>query len=64
MTSAALRQWREQRGLTQAQAALQIGCSRRALQQWESGASAIPPYIAMAVSAVSMGLPPYGTKPR
>jgi len=62
MTAAQLRQWREQLKLTQGDAANKLGCSRRALQNWESGTQDIPSYIAMAASAVSMNLPPYGSK--
>lgn len=64
MTAAQMKYWREQLKLTQSQAAGKLGCSRRALQQWESGKNKIPGYIAMAASAVAMGLPPYGSKPR
>lgn len=62
MTAADLKKWRLQRKISQEEAAQQIGCSRRSIQQWESGANPVPDYIAMAVSAVSMGLPPYGAK--
>jgi len=59
-----LKKWRAQLRLSQDEAADKLGCSRRSLQHWESGKYAIPKYIAMAVSAVSMNLPPYGTKTR
>jgi transcriptional regulator with XRE-family HTH domain len=62
MTAAQLRQWREQLKLTQREAAERLGCSPRSLQNWEAGKQAIPGYIAMAASAVSMNLPPYGSK--
>lgn len=64
MTAAQLAKWRAQLKLSQAAAAKLIGCSRRSLQNWESGANAIPKNIAMAVSAASMGLPPYGADKR
>lgn len=62
MTAAELKKWRERLHLSQADAARQLGCSRRSLQNWESGKHDIPKYIAMAVSAVSMALPPYGSR--
>ena len=62
MTAAQLRQWRAQLKLSQGEAARRLGCSRRSLQHWETGKYAIPGSIAMAVSAVSMNLPPYGSK--
>jgi len=64
MTAAQLREWRARLKLSQSEAALKIGCSRRSLQHWEAGKYPIPEYIAMAVSAVSMNLPPYGAKSR
>jgi len=64
MTAAQLRRWRQQLNLSQAEAANKLGCSRRSLQNWESGANAIPKYIAMAASAVSLNLLPYGSKSR
>lgn len=62
MTSDELRRWREALSLSQQAAAERLGCSRRALQNWEAGVQDVPAYIALAVSAVSMNLPPYGTK--
>lgn len=64
MNASQLRKWRAQLGLSQDEAARRLGCSRRSLQNWESGKNSIPGYIAMAVSAVSMNLPPYGEKSR
>lgn len=64
MTSDDLKHWRITRVLSQAEAAKRIGCSRRGYQRWESGKSPIPKYIAMAVAAVSMNLPPYGRRRR
>lgn len=62
MTAAELKAWRERLNLSQASAADKLGCSRRSLQHWESGTYPVPPYIDMAASAVSMNLPPYGSK--
>jgi transcriptional regulator with XRE-family HTH domain len=64
MNAAQLKAWRLERKLSQAAAAERIGCSRRSIQQWESGANPVPDYIAMAVAAASMNLPPYGTTKR
>jgi len=58
MTAAQLKRWRARLHLTQESAAAKLGVSRRAFQQWESGSSKIPGYVAMAASAVSMNLPP------
>jgi len=60
VTATQLAKWRAQFKLSQADAAKLIGCSRRSLQNWESGANTIPKNIAMAVSAATMGLPAYG----
>ena len=62
MTAAQLRKWRAALSLSQEEAASRLGCSRRSLQHWEAGKFPIPGYIAMAVSAVSMNLPPYGSR--
>lgn len=64
MNAAQLKRWREQLQLSQAAAAERLGCSRRSIQNWETGSARIPKYIAMAASAVSMNLPPYGEKVR
>lgn len=44
----ALRRWREQAGLSQAQAAEALGVSRRMLQNYEAGDGFIPLTVAMA----------------
>lgn len=62
MTAEELIQWRKRLRLSQAKAAEMLGCSRRGLQQWEAGQHPIPKSIALAVAAVSFGLPPYGKK--
>jgi DNA-binding XRE family transcriptional regulator len=60
MTGRDLKEWRERLNLTQAEAAAAIGCSRRAIQAWEAKPDKIvPKWLAMAVGAVSYGLPPY-----
>ncbi|MBP8234615.1 MAG: helix-turn-helix transcriptional regulator [Rhizorhabdus sp.] len=62
MTPEELKNWRRRMKLSQAKAAEMIGCSRRGLQQWESGKTEIPKSIALAVAAVAFDLPPYGSK--
>lgn len=58
MTAAALIAWRERLHLTQAAAAEILGCGRRSIQIWESGAGRIPKYIALACAAVALGISP------
>jgi transcriptional regulator with XRE-family HTH domain len=62
MTPNELKDWRKKNGLSQAAAAAKLGCSRRGIQQWESGAYPVPKKVALAVTAVSADLPPYGKK--
>jgi predicted transcriptional regulator len=45
MTPTQLRDWRERVNMSQRDAAACIGCSRRALQKWETGDTIIPLYI-------------------
>jgi len=63
VTPTALTQWRQRLGLSQAEAARRLGCSRRAYGQYEAGQSRIPQYIALAAAAVAYGLPPMGKAP-
>jgi transcriptional regulator with XRE-family HTH domain len=58
MTAESLLAWRRGLGLTQVDAAAALGCSRRAIQQWEAGIRAAPRYIALAAAAVAAGLKP------
>lgn len=58
MTAESLLAWRRRYGLTQKAAAEAIGCSRRALQQWEAGTHPVPRYIALACAALAYGKPP------
>lgn len=60
MTGKDLKEWRERFKLSQQRAADLIGCSRRAISQWESAPDErVPKWLSMAVGAVSFGLPPY-----
>lgn len=58
MTAESLAAWRKAQGLTQQALADALGCSRRALVNWEGGAHAIPPYIALACAALARKLNP------
>jgi DNA-binding XRE family transcriptional regulator len=48
MTPTQLKQWRKSLSYSQERAAKELGCSRRALQNWEGGYSLIPKYISLA----------------
>lgn len=58
MTSADFAAWRKRLRLSQAAAASTLGCGRRSVQNWESGASRVPYYIALACAAVALGVTP------
>lgn len=62
MTPEELKRWRKRLGLSQQKAADLLGCSKRAIQNWEASKTGIPKSIALAVAAVSFDLPPYGKK--
>ena len=59
MTPRQLKLWRKRYNLSQDDAAKRIGCSRRAIQKWEAGETAIPKSIEMAIKAVTCAI----TKP-
>lgn len=48
-------------GMTQGGLAKAIGASTPAISSWENGKTAIPMYIALALSAFAAGLPPYSS---
>lgn len=52
MAPADLRAWRARLGLSQAEAARRLGVSRRAFQNYEAGARAIPKPVALACRQV------------
>jgi len=62
MTSLELIQLRHRFKLTQNEAAKALGCSPRAISNWEIGTTSIPDSIALAASAFAFGLPPMGDK--
>jgi DNA-binding transcriptional regulator YiaG len=59
MPPASLKAWRRSLGLSQEAAAEKLGCGRRSLQLWEAGTNAIPRYIGLACTAVTLGLTEY-----
>lgn len=58
MTSQSLAAWRKAREMSQTALADALGCSRRALVNWETGVYAIPRYIALACAAIAKKLQP------
>lgn len=58
MTGESLLAWRKARGFSQADLAAALGCSRRALVNWEAGVYAVPRYIALACAALAKKLKP------
>jgi transcriptional regulator with XRE-family HTH domain len=56
MTPTQLKDWRKALSLSQARAALELGCGRRSLQKWEDGTNAIPKYIWLACYSVGYNL--------
>jgi DNA-binding transcriptional regulator YiaG len=49
----ALIEWRAALKFTQREAALALGCSRTALQNWEARVNEVPPFIGLAMAEVS-----------
>jgi len=62
MTSSDLIDFRKRFKLTKKAAAFILGCDRTTIFNYETEKTPIPKYIALAVSAFAMGLPPYGEK--
>lgn len=58
MTPESLLAWRKARELSQETLALQLGCSRRAIVNWEAGKTSVPRYIALALAALRRKLTP------
>lgn len=61
MTANELSEFRNRLHLSRLELSEQIGCSQKSLFNWEKGINKIPNSIALAVSAVAMNLPKYGT---
>jgi DNA-binding XRE family transcriptional regulator len=62
MTQSDLIAFRERFRLTKTATAEALGCSQRAIYNYEVLGVPIPKYLALAASAFAMGLPPYGEK--
>lgn len=62
MTADELIEFRDRFKWSQAEAARQLGVSRRSIVNWENGTAKIPQSVALAASAVAMNLPAYGAK--
>jgi len=62
MTTNDLATFRKRFHFNQRQCAEALGCSPRAIYNYENGLAPIPKYLALAASAVAMGLPEYGDK--
>ena len=60
MTRESLLAWRKAMGMSQAALAEALGCSRRALVNWEAGVYPVPNYIALACAALAKKLRPIG----
>jgi len=60
MNSLDMIKFRRRFGLNQREAARELGCSSRAIYNYERGLTLIPKSIAMAASAYAFELPPYG----
>lgn len=52
MTGNNLKNWREQRGLSQAVLAKKLGVSSITLSRWEREAQAIPPFLELALKTI------------
>ena len=63
MTSSDLITWRAHLDLNKAAAAGALGCSRSALDSWESGRTAVPKYIGLACAALALGITAYPDQP-
>jgi DNA-binding XRE family transcriptional regulator len=62
MTKDDLIAFRKRFNLSKKTAAAALGCSARAIYNYEVVGNPIPKSIALAASAFAMGLPPYGEK--
>ena len=60
MTATQFTEWRGRLGLSKTAAAEALGISRNMPQRYESGASPIPHYVALACAAVALNISPYG----
>jgi DNA-binding transcriptional regulator YiaG len=61
MTAADLIAWREANSLGQSELARLLGVRHSTIFRWETGRSAIPPFLGLALSALNLGptTPPF-----
>ena len=59
MTASDFNSWRSHLNITRAEAAKRLGCSVNTITAYEQGRNAVPRYVALACSAVALGLPPW-----
>jgi transcriptional regulator with XRE-family HTH domain len=62
MTANDLISFRKRFRFSQKRCAKELGCSPRAIYNYEHGLYPIPDMLALACSAVALGLPKYGDK--
>ncbi len=62
MTSRQLIKFRRERKWSQQRMADELGCSRGGIRRWEMSISHIPKYIALACSAITMHIEPFGDR--
>lgn len=61
MTPQQFTEWRERLSLRKGGAASVLGVSKNMPRKYEAGEAPIPLYVALACSALAMGLAPYGS---
>lgn len=57
MTSTELHAWRTSRALTLDALAAKLGVDRQTVWRWEAGKRSLPPYLALALTALDASLP-------
>lgn len=60
LTPASMTEWRERMGYTKIDAAFELGLSRNSITNYENGFHKIPKSVGLAMSALMMGMKPYG----
>lgn len=63
MTSAEFEAAITQLGISRAELCRRLGIALNTGTSYAKGRTTIPPYIALAIAAVVVGLPPYGNDP-
>jgi transcriptional regulator with XRE-family HTH domain len=59
MTPADFAHWRATLGISQAEAARRLQCSKNSMTSWLTGRNDIPYIVGLACAALAAGLPPY-----